>query len=116
MQRRSKLGCQCEFDFAFPLIAGEAVFARCLSSLKDERVAASKEIPGPSATFTGDKKAFVEDIRKVVWMCGFDGLALSVLSSPLADRNKGGNGQQIQDTKKKGEGGDGGSLVNIQMY
>lgn len=45
---------------------GEAVFARCLSSLKDERVAASKQIAGPeSSKYTGDKKAFIEDIRKV---------------------------------------------------
>ena len=41
------------------------MFARCLSSLKDERVAASKDIPGPSAKFSGDKKAFVADIMKV---------------------------------------------------
>ena len=35
---------------------GESVFARCLSSLKDERVEASKVIPGPSnTTYEGDK-------------------------------------------------------------
>jgi len=43
-------------------LIGEAVFARCLSALKDERVAASKKLKGPSKTFTGDKKAFVNDI------------------------------------------------------
>ncbi len=43
-------------------LIGEAVFARCLSALKDERVAASKKLKGPATKFTGDKKAFVEDI------------------------------------------------------
>jgi 6-phosphogluconate dehydrogenase len=43
-------------------LIGEAVFARCLSALKDERVAASKKLKGPSQQFKGDKKAFVNDI------------------------------------------------------
>ena len=42
----------------------EAVYARCLSALKDERVAASRILKGPAtARLTGDKKAMVEDIR-----------------------------------------------------
>lgn len=42
------------------------MFARCLSSLKEERVQASKLLKGPKVTqFSGDKKAFLEDIRKV---------------------------------------------------
>lgn len=42
------------------------MFARCLSSLKDERVQASKLLDGPKMTqFSGNKKAFLEDIRKV---------------------------------------------------
>ena len=49
-------------------LIGEAVFARCLSSLKDERVAASKILKGPEGvTFSGDKKAFVEDIKQAVY-------------------------------------------------
>ena len=44
---------------------GESVFARCLSSLKGERAEASKVLPGPGGAFSGDKKAFVEDIRQV---------------------------------------------------
>ena len=43
-------------------LIGEAVMARCLSAAKDERVAASKILSGPGGKFTGDKKAFVEDI------------------------------------------------------
>ena len=47
-------------------LIGESVFARCLSALKDERVAASKVLNGPpSSTYNGDKKEFVECIRQV---------------------------------------------------
>lgn len=47
-------------------LIGESVFARCLSSLKNERVQASKLLDGPSATkYEGDRDAFIEDIRKV---------------------------------------------------
>ncbi len=47
-------------------LIGEAVYARCLSAMKDERVAASKLLKGPDAKFTGDKKAFIEDIRQAL--------------------------------------------------
>ena len=45
----------------------EAVFARALSFLKDERVAAAKVLKGPDATFDGDKEAFVEDVRQALY-------------------------------------------------
>jgi len=48
-------------------LIGEAVFARCLSAIKDERVAASKLLTGPSAKFTGDKKAFIDDIGQALY-------------------------------------------------
>ena len=47
-------------------LIGEAVYARCLSALKDERVQASKQIKGPASNFNGDKKTFTEDIRKAL--------------------------------------------------
>ncbi|MBC3766401.1 decarboxylating NADP(+)-dependent phosphogluconate dehydrogenase [Neptunicella marina] len=47
-------------------LIGEAVFARCLSAQKDERVAASKILSGPKPAFEGDKKAFIEDIRQAL--------------------------------------------------
>ncbi|MFZ0564793.1 MAG: decarboxylating NADP(+)-dependent phosphogluconate dehydrogenase [Chlamydiales bacterium] len=43
-------------------LISEAVFARCLSAMKEERVEASKKISGPKISFKGDKKAFVKDI------------------------------------------------------
>jgi 6-phosphogluconate dehydrogenase len=49
-------------------LIGEAVFARCLSALKDERSIASKEIKGPLvAKFTGDKKEMLENIRHALY-------------------------------------------------
>ncbi|HUS72551.1 MAG TPA: decarboxylating NADP(+)-dependent phosphogluconate dehydrogenase [Sedimentisphaerales bacterium] len=48
-------------------LIGEAVFARCLSALKEERVAASKVLTGPEPQFKGDKKAFVDDLRQALY-------------------------------------------------
>jgi len=48
-------------------LIGEAVFARCLSALKHERVAASKVLKGPKARFRGDRKKFIEDLRKALY-------------------------------------------------
>ena len=54
-------------DMGMPVtLIGEAVFARCLSALKEERVAASKILGGPKPSYDGDKKAFTEDIRQAL--------------------------------------------------
>ncbi|WP_339615700.1 decarboxylating NADP(+)-dependent phosphogluconate dehydrogenase [uncultured Gilvimarinus sp.] len=54
-------------DFGVPLtLIAESVFARCISALKDERVEASKVLTGPAKNFTGDKAAFIEDLRQAV--------------------------------------------------
>ncbi len=49
-----------------PTVA-EAVFARCLSAVKEERVAASSILEGPSIEFSGDRTAFVEAIRDALY-------------------------------------------------
>jgi 6-phosphogluconate dehydrogenase len=59
-------------DMGMPLtMIGEAVFARCLSAQKDERVAASKILSGPTTTsgyeYKGDKRSFVNSIRDAVF-------------------------------------------------
>ena len=55
-------------DHGVPLtLIGEAVFARCLSAQKEERVEAAKILAGPKPAFTGDKKAFIEDLRKALF-------------------------------------------------
>ena len=48
-------------------LIGEAVFARFLSSLKEERVAASKILSGPQAQFNGDPQQFIDDLEQAVY-------------------------------------------------
>jgi len=55
-------------DVGAPLtLIGEAVYGRTLSSMKDERVEASKVLNGPKPNFNGDKKQFIEDLRKALY-------------------------------------------------
>merc|ERR1712115_308701 len=56
-------------EYGMPVtLIGESVFARCLSSLKAVREKASSILKGPSETrYSGDKKAFVESIRKALY-------------------------------------------------
>lgn len=54
-------------DEGVPLtLIAEAVFARCLSAMKEERVNAASQFERPSAPFEGERRAFVEDIRKTL--------------------------------------------------
>ncbi len=61
---------QSALDLGVPLpVITESVFARFISALKEERVKASKVLNGPEATpFEGDKEAFIESIRKALYM------------------------------------------------
>ncbi len=56
-------------DFSVPVtLIVEAVFARCLSAMKDERVRAAKILGGPSgAAFGGSRQAFVDDLGKALY-------------------------------------------------
>jgi len=45
----------------------EAVFARSLSALKDERTGASQQLAGPEARFQGDRDAFVKDVGRALY-------------------------------------------------
>jgi 6-phosphogluconate dehydrogenase len=55
-------------DLGIPLtLISEAVYARCLSAIKDERIAASKMLNGPIPKFTGDKQAFLNDLEKALY-------------------------------------------------
>lgn len=47
-------------------LIAEAVYARCLSSMKDERIEASKEYGIARKKFQGSRKEMVEDIRKAL--------------------------------------------------
>ena len=48
-------------------LIGEAVFARCLSALKDERVKASTVLTGPKPAVSADRAAFIEDVRRALY-------------------------------------------------
>lgn len=55
-------------DLGMPVtLIGEAVFARCLSSLKDERGRASKILQGPSPNFDGDREQFLNDLEQALY-------------------------------------------------
>jgi 6-phosphogluconate dehydrogenase len=56
-------------DLGMPVtLIGEAVFARCLSALKEERVHASSVLSGPATVpAVEDKKQFIEDVRRALY-------------------------------------------------
>ncbi|MCL2210714.1 MAG: decarboxylating NADP(+)-dependent phosphogluconate dehydrogenase [Treponema sp.] len=55
-------------EFGVPLtLIGEAVFGRCLSSVKDERVKASKVFSSPKISSPCDKNLFIKDLEKALY-------------------------------------------------
>ena len=63
-----KWTCNSALDLGMPVtLIGEAVFARCLSALKDARVEASKTLTGPKNAFATDRAAFIEEVRRALY-------------------------------------------------
>src|SRR5678816_1531399 len=55
-------------DLGIPItLIAEAVYSRCVSALKDERVKAARKLKGPRPAIRGDQKKFVEDVRKALY-------------------------------------------------
>jgi 6-phosphogluconate dehydrogenase len=55
-------------DLGAPLtLISEAVFARCLSAMKEERVEASKVLSGAATKFTGDRAMLLQDLEKALY-------------------------------------------------
>jgi 6-phosphogluconate dehydrogenase len=55
-------------DLGMPVtLIGEAVFARCLSAIKDERIRANKVLGGPTPKFTGDKQQFIDNLEQALY-------------------------------------------------
>ncbi len=48
-------------------LIGEAVFARCLSALKEERVEAAKILTGPKPELASEKDALIDDLRQALY-------------------------------------------------
>jgi 6-phosphogluconate dehydrogenase len=60
------VGSATELGIPLTLIT-EAVFARCLSAQKDERVAAAKVLKGPTPRLTGDRETFIRDVEMALY-------------------------------------------------
>jgi len=59
---------QLALDLGVPsTLVTEAVYARCLSAMKDARVRASKVLKGPVAKFRGDRRKFIEQVRQALY-------------------------------------------------
>ena len=55
-------------DLGMPVtLVAEAVYARIVSALKEERVAAQAVLNGPAQKFTGDRQVFVDDVRDALY-------------------------------------------------
>ena len=55
-------------DMGMPLtLIAEAVFARCLSAIKDERVSASKILKGPSSAINTPKETFTSQVEGALY-------------------------------------------------
>jgi 6-phosphogluconate dehydrogenase len=60
---------QLALDLGVPsTLVTEAVYARCLSAMKDARVRASKKLAGPSGgKYAGDRQQFIEQVRQALY-------------------------------------------------
>ena len=59
---------QLALDLGVPsTLVTEAVYARCLSAMKDSRVRASKVLKGPTGKFRGDRAKFIEQVRQALY-------------------------------------------------
>jgi 6-phosphogluconate dehydrogenase len=59
---------EAALDLGIPAqTVAEATFARCMSAIKEERVIAAKNLGGPRSSFSGDKKEFIEKIRRALY-------------------------------------------------
>jgi 6-phosphogluconate dehydrogenase len=78
-------------DLGMPLtLIGESVFARCLSALKDERVAASKVLNGPAKNKTvAEKKEFIEDVRRALYCSKMISYAQGYMLLRAAEKDQG---------------------------
>ncbi len=79
-------------DLGMPVtLIGESVFARCLSALKDERVAASKILEGPErkAIAPEHKEAFIEEVRRALFCSKLISYAQGFMLLRAAEKEEG---------------------------
>ena len=80
-------------DLGMPVtLIGESVFARCLSALKEERVAASTVLHGPAgAKYSGDKAEFIENVRRALYCSKMISYAQGYMLLRAAEKEQGWN-------------------------
>ena len=80
-------------DLGMPVtLIGESVFARCLSALKEERVAASAILEGPAKAKTVEEKAaFIEDVRRALYCSKIISYAQGYMLLRAAEKEYGWN-------------------------
>ena len=87
-----KWTCISALDLGIPVtLIGEAVFSRCLSALKEERVKVSKILTGPRRPATPDRKTFVEDVRRALYCSKVISYAQGYMLLREAARDQGWN-------------------------
>src|ERR1700753_286288 len=73
-------------------LIGESVFARCLSALKSERVAASKVLQGPKREkISAEKKEFIEEVRLALYCSKIVSYAQGYMLLRAAEKEQGWN-------------------------
>ncbi|MDO5552952.1 MAG: decarboxylating NADP(+)-dependent phosphogluconate dehydrogenase [Planctomycetia bacterium] len=59
---------QLALDLGVPsTLVTEAVYARCISAMKNQRLAASEVLSGPALTRVADRKAFADQVRQALY-------------------------------------------------
>ncbi len=59
---------QLALDLGVPsTLVTEAVYARCISAMKEQRLRASKILSGPTGTYQGDRAEFVQQVREALY-------------------------------------------------
>jgi 6-phosphogluconate dehydrogenase len=87
-----KWTCISALDLGIPVtLIGEAVFSRCLSALKEERVKASKVFTGPRRPAAPDRKTFIEDVRRALYCSKIISYAQGYMLLREAARDQGWN-------------------------
>ena len=82
-------------DLGMPVtLIGESVFARCLSALKDERIAASKVLEGPKNApkiAPEHRDAFIEEVRRALYCSKMISYAQGYMLLRAAEKEQGWN-------------------------
>ena len=84
--------CQHALELGMPTtLITEAVYARCISAQKEARVRASRVLSGPGASFDGDRKQFIEDVRQALYASKLCSYAQGYVQLDAAAREFGWN-------------------------